>query len=234
MRPGSEVKLPAEESRHLLKVMRARTGDKLVIFGASGQFEAELTGTADRRTALVRVGQAVSAPSPSAVHMTFIVPWIKGGKTELLVQKLTELGVSQITVFQARRDVVRGDDSKLDRLQRVALEACKQCERVDVPQIVFAADIVTAVERNDQTPPENRFLLHERQGENLFGQLVPTAVSRSKNIVVASGPEGGWHPDEVEALKDRVVLTSLGDRILRAETAPIAAAAVVLATAGEL
>jgi 16S rRNA (uracil1498-N3)-methyltransferase len=214
--------------------MRARPGDEIIVFGDNGQFAATLTGTTDRGIATLVVGDHVQGPPPSSVDMTFAVPWIKGGKTELLVQKLTELGASRIIAFQARREVVKGDDSKIDRLKRVALEACKQCERVDVPVIEIAPGLIAAIEACDEIPVGSRLMLHERQGHNLLGCLVLPALEVSQKIMIASGPEGGWHPEEVQAVANKIVVASLGQRILRAETAPIAAAAAVLTLAGEL
>jgi len=229
---GDVISLPAEESRHLLKTMRGRTGDRIVVFGAGRQFSAELTGV-DGSLAVVTLMDPVPASAPPSVAMAFAIPWIKGGKTEFLIQKLTEIGASEMIIFQARREVARGDDSKLDRLVRVALEACKQCERIDVPTIKLASSLSKAIDASGMILPAQTFLLHERT-EVLLGSAYNSLHGRPAKVLFASGPEGGWHPEEVEEVQSRVTLVSLGPRILKAETAPLVAASAMLAFSGDL
>ncbi len=229
---GQRIDLPAEESRHLLKTMRGRVGDRLVVFGGGRQYAAELVAT-DGKRATVELGEQVSGPAEPQIQMTFLVPWIKGGKTEFLIQKLTELGAARVIVFQARREVAKGDDSKIDRLARIALEACKQCERVTVPEISTAASIKTAFE-SAAGDPGARFILHERDGSRTLTATLAALPAPRESVIFASGPEGGWHPEELAEMGDDVVSVTMGPRILRAETAPLVAAAAVLAFAGEI
>jgi 16S rRNA (uracil1498-N3)-methyltransferase len=167
--------------------------------------------------------------------MWFAVPWLKGDHLELVAQKLTELGAAGLFVFHARREVARGGAARLERLQRVALEACKQCGRSDVPTIAGVASLEEAVERTG-LPAAVSFLLYEGERTALLGRFAALALSDSstKSVLVASGPEGGLDAVEVGAVQGRVTLVTMGRRILRAETAPIAAAACLLAMAGEM
>lgn len=235
--PGADVQLSVEESRHLLKVMRGRPGDQVIVFGDGGQYSALISSTGDKgSTAILNVIEAVAGPQPPSVRMTFLIPWIKGGKTDFVVQKLTELGVFGITIFQAEREVARGDESKLDRLRRVALEACKQCERIDVPKMQLATSLSAAVQLAPDVPLENRFLLHEREDATRLTSVAAPVIrkSPSPNVLFASGPEGGWHSQELNTVDGLITFVSLGPRILRAETAPLVAAAAVLALAGDI
>ncbi len=234
MTPGARVELSDEESRHLLKVMRAQTGDSIVVFGDEGQFSATVVGPGTARSAVVIIGDPVPGARPPAVQMTFLIPWIKGGKTDLVVQKLTEIGACGMIVFQSEREVARGDDSKLDRLRRVALEACKQCERVDMPKIESAGSLRLGVDMAPDIPRKNRFLLHERNTVTLLSTVAAPALGHSSRILFASGPEGGWHDRELESVEELMLAVSLGPRILRAETAPIVAASAMLTLAGEI
>ncbi len=229
------MQLSGEESRHLLKVMRAGLGDHVIVFGDGGQFSAVVSGTgAKGSTANLIVGDPVAGPPPPSVRMTFLVPWIKGGKTDFVVQKLTELGAYSFTIFQAEREVARGDEAKLERLRRVALEACKQCERVEVPRLQLANSLRAAIDLAQDIPITNRFLLHEREDSVVLTSMAAPALKQSPNILFASGPEGGWHPHELEVVAGLITSVSLGPRILRAETAPLVAAAAVLAVAGDI
>ncbi len=232
--PGVHVELDADESRHLLKVMRAIVGDPLIVFGRGGNFHATLHEKISSSRALISVSDPIDGPPPPSIQVTLLVPWIKGGKTEWVIQKLTELGAANIVVFQATREVARGDADKLHRLRRVAIEACKQSERSDVPSVILAGTLTEAVAACGDIPPEARFILHERiQGQRL-SQAVRDLLTPNRPIMLASGPEGGWDPDEIAAVGEGATLVSLGPRILRAETAPIASMAALLALAGDL
>lgn len=229
---GQRLDLPIEESRHLLKTMRARVGERLIVFGGGRQYAAELVD-ANGKLATVVLGESVPGPPEPRISMKFLVPWIKGGKTDFLVQKLTELGAARIIVFQARREVAKGDDSKVDRLARIALEACKQCERITVPQI-SAADSVKAAFEAAGVAHRNCFILHERKNSQSLGHALTALTKVPGAIAFASGPEGGWHPDELSELEESVQYVTMGRRILRAETAPLVAAAAMLFYAGEV
>jgi len=226
--------LPPEESQHFLKVMRARPGDELRVFFNGRENRAVCVG-AEGKHARVKIGEAIQPPPPPSIQIHCLLPWIKGGRTELVVQKLTELGVAAITIFHAHREVVRGNDSKLDRLGRVALEACKQSERADVPSLSESRGLAEAVVASE-IEPARCFLLYEREQDNLFSQVVARSVPRdfTGRVLIASGPEGGFGPDEIASVASLCERVSLGPRILRAETSPIAATAALLALSGNL
>lgn len=234
LEPGVSVELDADESRHLVKVMRARVGDSLVVFGRAGQFHATVTELISSSRASVTIGDPLPGVPPPSVDVTLLVPWIKGGKTEWVVQKLTELGARNIIVFRAVREVARGDDDKLARLRRVAVDACKQCERANVPSVVLAGTLAEAVKSCSDIPAEARFILHERIVGLRLSQAAGEFAARGRPIMLASGPEGGWDPDETAAVGEGATLVSLGPRILRADTAPLVAMAALLTLAGEM
>ncbi len=239
------IDLGDEESHHLLRVMRARVGHELRVFAAGREFEAVLHEVRDRR-ATVLLGRQITPPARPVFRMTFVLPWLKGGRTESVIQKLTELGAAGFVVFAARREVARPDVDKLDRLMRTAVEACKQCERADPPSVELAGGLAEGLGCRDVTR-ERRLVLAEREPS---GMLLSQALSRltagrspgepgggigqGGDVLIASGPEGGFHPDELTAVDGLALRVSLGPRILRAETAPVAAAAVILAAGGDL
>lgn len=233
IKPGIAVTLDSEESRHLLKVMRARPGDPLVLFGDGTEFSAKLVETAAGK-AVVMPGAELPPIPQTSFHITCGLPWIKGGKTEMAVQKLTELGVSRMIIFHAIRQVARGDADKIVRLRRVAVESCKQCERSYVPVIQAASNLADAVSQCSDVPPQARLLLHERTGGQLLSEAAKPHITANAKVLLLSGPEGGWDENEVDALGNQVRFVSLGPRVLRAETAPIAATAALLALAGDM
>lgn len=232
---GTLCRLENEEAHHLVKVMRARPGQSVRIFHAGRECTAVFVGT-EGRAALLEVGRPVHPPAPPSVNLAFGLPWIKGGRTESVLQKLTELGASAFTIFHARREVVKGNDGKLDRLRRVVLEACKQSERADVPTINEQKSLDEVIIQS-ALPLERVFLLHERHGQQLLSDAVrrlTTATTDAPSVLVLSGPEGGFDPLEVSSVEGKAQLVSLGPRILRAETAPVAAAAVILSAFGDI
>jgi 16S rRNA (uracil1498-N3)-methyltransferase len=240
LRTGVLASLDREESHHLLRVMRARPGHVLRVFGAGRDHEAVLVENRGG-IAIVEVGREMPSVSPPSVELVFVVPWLKGGRTESVVKKLTELGVSKIIVYAARREVAHGDDAKLARLERVALEACKQCGRSDVPALKCAGDLATALAAGNVSP-ECSLLLYENETGCLLSSAVRRVFSSQERasdtsfcraLLVASGPEGGLRADEIEAIRDRATVVGLGPRTLRAETAPVAACAAILALCGD-
>ena len=198
--------LADEDRHHLERVLRLRPGDALTVGDGAGRWRPCRFG--DRIEPLGGI-VSVAAPAP-ALAVGFAV--LKGGRSETIVQKLTELGVDRIVPFVAERSVVRWDEAKAARLAqrfgRVAREAVMQCRRLWLPQLApvraFAdLDLGDAV----LAAPAGRPL---RAGENF----------------VLIGPEGGWTEAEAAAVPSHVVL---GPHVLRSETAAMAAATLLTA-----
>ncbi len=235
---GSEIELESSQSHHLLKVMRLEPGASVVIFGEGTQYSATYL-RALGKNAILKLQRVLEPQRLASVAMGFIVPWIKGGKTEFVVQKLTELGADSITVFQARREVARGGEAKVDRLQKVALEACKQCGRSGAPAINEALSLREAISDYGAFK-SNALILYEQEKNLALSSALkailqaPVAEGMRTSLCFASGPEGGFAPEEIQSVAHAATLVTLGPRILRAETAPLAAAAACLALAGDI
>jgi 16S rRNA (uracil1498-N3)-methyltransferase len=200
--------LADDDHHHLSRARRLRDGDLLVLGDGAGRWRpARFAGTAPEPT-----GPAVWAPHPSpAVGVAFAL--VKGAKPELVVQKLTELGVDRIHPFVAARSVVRWDEARTARgharLERVAREASMQSRRAQLPEVFAVA-----------TFAEVAALPGACRADRAGG---PPSLHLP---VVLTGPEGGWD-DEERATGLPVV--GLGDGVLRAETAAIAAGVVLCA-----
>jgi 16S rRNA (uracil1498-N3)-methyltransferase len=233
-RVGAEIVLGPAESHHLLKVMRARVGDAVGLFGAGREYQGVVCGIAGRE-AVARIESELPALAPPRIAMWFGLPWLRGDHLETAVQKLTELGARGIYVFHVRREVARGGDARLGRLRRVALEACKQCGRADVPAVSEAVSAIEVVERA-ALGAQRSILLYEAERVALIGDVVRRALTAPGDpaVLMLSGPEGGFDPGEVGALGDLVTRASLGPRILRAATAPVVAAACALTVSGDM
>lgn len=241
--PGGLVELDSAESHHALRVMRMRVGDAIRVFGGGREFEGVIE-EADKKRVAVRVGTAIVPPAQAIIEITCVLPWLRGGKSESLVQKLTELGVDALLFYSARRETAHSESAREERLHRVAVDAAKQCERADVPRIVCGGESLSLVVERISIPCEWIILLVERSGgsapilsdwmRKLARNVDAARATTRERMAIISGPEGGFDPEEIEQLRERVTAVSLGQRILRAETAPVAAVCVALAAGGDL
>lgn len=241
---GDAVTLDAAESHHLAKVMRASAGDTVRVFFDGLEFEAVLE-RADARGCVARLGAPVTPPAPPRLRAVYALPWLKAGRTEEIARHLTELGAAGFVAYAARRAVAKGDADRMAKLARAAMEACKQCERADTPTVAMAPSLAAALVMagagaiTGARAGRGLVLAERTDGDETPRLSVALAAIAASGgppfLVIASGPEGGFHPDELaEAVAGGAMAVSLGPRILRAETAPLAAAAAVLAAGGDL
>jgi 16S rRNA (uracil1498-N3)-methyltransferase len=228
--PGALIELPPVGAAHLAKVLRARSGDALVLFNGDGR---EFSGTIEsvrgsRVSAAIGDGLAVERESPLAVTLVQCVP--RGDRMDFVVQKATELGVSRIVPVLSQRSVVRLDsrqsDSKAAHWRAVAISACEQCGRNRLPLIDAPRALIAHLA--DAPGPGPRLLLDP---DAAAGALPPIGHS----VEIAIGPEGGFSDEELEAFRvTEFAGVRLGPRILRTETAAIAAVTWLQSRFGDL
>ena len=222
------IDLPANAARHANRVLRLRVGDELVLFdGAGGEYVARIERIErDRVTADVIAWRDVDCESPLAI--TLVQALQAGEKMDLTVQKAVELGVAKIVPVSSRRGVVKLDGERAARRvvhwQAVAASACEQCGRNQLPTV---GDIVPLGRWLAQTPVSNalRLMLVPTATQTLAEIRAPVA---GESVELLIGAEGGLAPDEIEAAAAAgYVGVRLGPRILRTETAGMAALAVI-------
>ncbi|HWW19687.1 MAG TPA: 16S rRNA (uracil(1498)-N(3))-methyltransferase [Steroidobacteraceae bacterium] len=229
---GDTLSLPEGASTHLGRVLRARVNDAVTLFnGQGGEYEAQIL-TIDRHSVRVRIGAHVAVERESPLRLTLLQSIARGEKMDLIVQKATELGVSAIVALQAERSVVRlGDEAHRKRAEHwraIAVSACEQCGRNRIPTIEVVADLPAALAR---APSGDTRVLLEPGAQQALAEQAP----RSSAMTLLIGPEGGFAPDELAlAREQQFIPCRLGPRVLRAETAPLAALAVIQAVAGDL
>jgi 16S rRNA (uracil1498-N3)-methyltransferase len=220
---AGRVEIHGAGFHHLARVLRARRGDRVVLFDGAGR-EADAVVESIGDDALVLEVAAPREAITGGVSITLLVGLLKGEKMDWVVQKATELGVARLVPVVTDRAVVRLDEARagarLARWARIAAEAARQSRRADVPEI---ATPVTLAEALAAAPPHAlRILCHEGEAAPLAGALRPTP-----ELVIGVGPEGGFAPDEVTAARDAgFSVVGLGPRVLRAETAALAALAI--------
>jgi len=215
---GQPLSLPAGAARHV-QVLRLQPGDVITLFnGEGGEFEATVTRMG-RSDVDVDIGahHAVEREAVRAVHL--LAGITANERMDWLVEKATELGVASITPLVAERSVLKlkGEraEKKLAHWQGIAVASAEQCGRNRVPPVHAA---VTLAEWVKKAPPGERWVLSLSEGTQSLGQRLGAGP-----VTVLSGPEGGLSPnEELAALAAGFAPVTLGPRVLRAETAPLA------------
>ncbi|VTT99327.1 16s rrna methyltransferase : Ribosomal RNA small subunit methyltransferase E OS=Singulisphaera acidiphila (strain ATCC BAA-1392 / DSM 18658 / VKM B-2454 / MOB10) GN=Sinac_1541 PE=3 SV=1: Methyltrans_RNA [Gemmataceae bacterium] len=215
--PG-EYTLTGSEAHHLASVRRFVAGDRVTLFNGDGNdYPAVVLGSGKKSVSLTVLGVEPTARElPFPLVVASALP--KGDRADFLIEKLTELGVTRFVPLITARSVVQPKEAAVEKFTRAAIEASKQCGRnrimtVDTPRTWAAFLKLPDI-------PERRFVLHTDLATT--GRLVTGAC------VVAVGPEGGFAPEEVNAAGAAGwVAASLGPRVMRVETAAVAAAVVV-------
>jgi 16S rRNA (uracil1498-N3)-methyltransferase len=212
------VKLAAEESHHLLHVLRLCEGAEVSLFDGKGHAaRARVHRIAGREVELRILGPEPSRESPLSLTLAIAPP--KGDRMSFLVEKLTELGVTRVIPLESERGRSRGS---LERCRRIAVESCKQSGRSRAPAVDSPRSLASVLE-------EPGPLLAAHPG------ACPLAIAASERVLALVGPEGGWSPNELSLFASRgVTLFGLGPRILRTETAAIAVATLLQYLAGDL
>jgi 16S rRNA (uracil1498-N3)-methyltransferase len=229
--PDTEQLLPRGAADHLLRVLRLRPGAELTLFdGRGGEYAARLVG-AERGAARVEVGAHLPIERESPLAVTLLQGLVRGERMDLIVQKATELGAQSIVPLLTERSVVRLDAAQIQKRlahwQAIAISACEQCGRNRLPQIGPLAEL----SRVGELALSGARLLLEPQGR----QTLPGALAGHTEAALLIGPEGGLSDAEVEAAQDADFLPCrLGPRVLRTETAPLAALAALQLLAGDL
>ncbi|CDZ24907.1 hypothetical protein CCDG5_1809 [[Clostridium] cellulosi] len=223
------------DAAHIAKVLRMKVGEPLTVCDCRGfDYTCEIVSVSPTAVSLNVLERTVSLSEPT-VKVTLFQGLPKGDKMDLIVQKSVELGVSEIVPVITRRSVSRPDKKtllrKIERWNKIAAEAAKQCGRGILPKVADAVDFYTAAEMaKDMDLP---IMLYERSGGTM-GDLLSGCIG-IKTFGVMVGPEGGFDDIEVSFARERNIRTAgMGPRILRTETAPLSALSVIMYATGNL
>ena len=229
---GQTLSLPEEAANHLVRVMRLREGDGCVLFNGDGHDYSATLVVVGKRDAQVRIDAALAVDNESPLHITLLQGIARGEKMDLILQKATELGVAAIVPVNAERTEVKLDaaraEKRLAHWNNVVVSACGQSGRARVPAVAAPQSLLEAARG---VPADALKLTLDPLGAHRLSTL-PAAPA---GVVIAIGPEGGWSPRDRQALADGGFQgLQLGPRILRTETAGLAAIAAVQARLGDL
>ncbi|HET9623551.1 MAG TPA: RsmE family RNA methyltransferase [Kofleriaceae bacterium] len=225
---AGELAVRGDEHHYLSHVRRVRVGDAVeLVDGAGRRAPATVTAiTADATTLTAGAPEAIAARLPT---VRALIPLIKGDRMDVCIEKLVEVGVDAITVWPAARAVVRLDGARraarVAKYQELARAAARQSGRAHVPSVTASDDLAAAIAALPQSA--GRFVLDPASDAPLeAGPLAALA-----DVAVISGPEGGFAPDELARLTQAggFAPLGLGPRVLRAETAPVVAVALLRA-----
>jgi 16S rRNA (uracil1498-N3)-methyltransferase len=227
---GASVVPAADQARYLTTVMRQGLGDSVLLFnGRDGEWSATISDIGKRGGCILTV-TAQSRPQIAPPDLDIIIALIKRPRLETVVEKAAELGARRVVLAQARRS--NSDRARPERLEAIATEAAEQTGRLDVPVIVEARKLDAILET---FPADRRLLFCDEAGEapDILTALKDAAPGGGWSILI--GPEGGFAPEERVKLRamPNVVPVQLGPRILRADTAAIAAMSLWQAAAGD-
>ena len=235
---ADQINLSSHESHHLIRVLRLKPGSVVFVFDGLGKeyrcVYLEETGSRARLEVVELLPDIVESP----LNLTLVQSLVKGDKFDFIVQKATELGVSRIIPLACDHSDVRlaGDQSlkRVERWQRISLEALKQCGRRRLVEITSIMALEALLDMAISTIRPGRLLLFsEKGGQNL--SVAIKSVAAESGILALIGPEGGWSELELEALERADARSvSLGPRILRTETAAVVAMTLLQNHLGDL
>jgi len=220
--------ITGEDVKHISKVLRMAPGDKVMLCDGEGyQYLAEIADISKEQVNL-RILSAERCAAEPTHRITLYQGLPKGDKMELIVQKCVELGITEIVPVAAERSIVKikpGEfGGKRTRYQRVAYEAAKQCGRGIIPAIAE----VTTFKSADMTRHDLIIIAYEDEKGTTLKSLLKANL-KAKDIAIVIGPEGGLERAEVDVLTQKGgTAVTLGPRILRTETAGMAALAMIL------
>ena len=230
---GGRAVIRGRDAEHV-KVLRLRPGEDVTLCDGEGtDYKCRLL-QADKDQAEVEVLEVVRCPAEPGVKVTVLCGLPKGDKAEYIIQKCVEAGANEILFFQSRYCVARPDapEKKLERWQRISEEAAKQSGRGIIPRVGWAGEFADAL--NEAVQKDLALFLYET-GERESLNAVLEANRDVKSLALITGPEGGFASFEADLARIAGLrLCSMGQRILRCETAPVVALTAVMYATGNL
>ncbi|MGI8725965.1 MAG: 16S rRNA (uracil(1498)-N(3))-methyltransferase [Methyloceanibacter sp.] len=228
LRAGGEIEPTPDQTHYLLNVLRLKSGERILVFnGEEGEWIAELAAVSRKHAKLNLVEQ--TRPEVAGPDLHYLFAPLKRARLDYMAQKATEMGASVLRPVITRRTVA--ERVRVDRLLANAIEAAEQCGILRVPAVAEPAELSKVLDAWD----EERLLIFADESASHASPLATLASEAPGPLAVLVGPEGGFDADERASLLQRsfVLPISLGPRVMRADTAAVAALALVNAVLGD-
>ncbi|SHI00388.1 16S rRNA (uracil(1498)-N(3))-methyltransferase [Clostridium grantii] len=234
------AEITGDDVKHIFKVLRLKEDDKVVINDCKGKEFLAIIKDINKQRILVDIEEEILDSRESALEVYLFQGLPKAAKMELIIQKTTELGVKEVIPVVTKRVLssiknIEGECKKLDRWNKIALEACKQSKRSVIPTIreityfesvlkdLKGMDLVLVPYENAENYGIKKVVIDKCKGRDI------------KKIAILIGPEGGFEEEEIEILKDlNCEIVTLGPRILRTETAGMVAMSLIMYELGDI
>ena len=230
---GGMAIMTGRDAEHV-RVLRLRPGEDMIICDGKGTDYKCRFVRADKEQVEAEVIEVVPCPAEPSVKVSVLCGLPKGDKTDYIIQKSVEAGAEEIIFFMSSRCIAKPDkpEKKLERWQRIAEEAAKQSGRGIIPEVKWAGEYAEALNIANQ---KDLGLFMYETGEREALNTVLEANRNVGSIAIVTGPEGGFAPFEADLA--RIVglhICSMGERILRCETAPVVALSAAMYATGNL
>ncbi len=228
---GTEIVLDKDRSNYLLNVLRSRAGDRVIVFnGRDGAWMAAIAMESKKAVRLTVSERTAEQTPPSDLWYGFAP--LKVGRLDYMIQKATEMGAGIIQPVTTRHTQVTR--IKQQRMRANAIEAAEQCEVLSVPEIGDETTLEALIAAWPQVHGERKLILAD-EGEAAGSPVATLTGLQGERVGLLIGPEGGFSDQERELLRDLpyTVPVSLGPRIMRADTAAVAALAVIQSIIGD-
>ena len=221
------VTIEGEEYHHMANVMRSRVGERVCLFNGDGNFYFGNIKNLSKKYGEVLIDEVQTSENEPQITLDLYQALAKGDKLSLITQKITEIGASNLCLFDSKFCDVKANTTKHERLETIAISAAKQCGRATITGVVGITNIKEVASKIKNY--DAFYVAYEaKDGKTLAGELIKNE-SKLKKVAVMIGAEGGFSEDEIELLEQNgAIIVSLGKRILRTETAAIACSALVM------
>lgn len=224
---NQKVLIVDEEFHHLVNVMRARTGDKVCLFNGNGIFYFGEITQINKKNAEILVTHSQKSENEPNMNLTVYQALAKGDKLSLVMQKITEIGATEMAIFDSDFCDVKSNTTRVDRLETIAISAAKQCGRASITKqtgVFKMKEIAEKIKDYDAF-----YVAYENEDGLTLSQDLIKNKDTLKTVAVMIGAEGGFSEKEISLLKENgAKIVSLGKRILRTETASIVCAGLVM------
>lgn len=226
---SDSISITGGDVNHIKNVLRMKNGEKIRVSSKSGQaYFCHISSILDDEV-IAAIDSADETGTDLDNHIVLYQGLPKGDKMELIIQKAVELGVSEIVPVAMKNCVVKLDDkkakSKVTRWQAIAESAAKQSKRSLIPEVKMPMSYKEAVAYAKKL--DVKLVPYENEHGMAGTKAAMEQIKKGESVAVFIGPEGGFAPEEIEMVRDEMQLISLGRRILRTETAGIAALAIL-------